>query len=120
VFNAVQTYSDGAKVSWNEVSADESVEAEHPAPTLTLTSGAAQAAPTAAPTAAAAATPADQSATSTTASEGGSKGSALAIAMSAAALVVSLVTGLLVWRRGRPGRDLEAAGATSPLEDTRV
>src|SRR3954471_7875696 len=37
VFNAVQTYSDGSVVNWNEVSANKSVEAEHPAPTLTLT-----------------------------------------------------------------------------------
>ena len=37
VFNAVQTYSDGTVVNWNEVSADKSVEPEHPAPTLTLT-----------------------------------------------------------------------------------
>ena len=37
VFNAVQTYSDGTTANWNEVSADESVEPEHPAPTLILT-----------------------------------------------------------------------------------
>src|SRR3954452_17862130 len=36
VFNAVQTYSDGTVVNWNEVSADASVEPEHPAPTLAL------------------------------------------------------------------------------------
>ena len=33
----MQTYSDGKVVNWNEVSADESVEPEHPAPTLALT-----------------------------------------------------------------------------------
>ena len=32
VFNALQTYSSGEKVNWNEVSADPSIEPEHPAP----------------------------------------------------------------------------------------
>ena len=42
VFNALQTYSSGEKVNWNEVSADPSVEPEHPAPTLTITPAAAE------------------------------------------------------------------------------
>ena len=42
VFNATQTYSDGTVVNWNEVSADKSVEPEHPAPTLVLTRAAAE------------------------------------------------------------------------------
>ena len=48
VFNALQTYSSGEKVNWNEVSADPSVEPEHPAPILTITPAAADeaAAPT--------------------------------------------------------------------------
>jgi periplasmic copper chaperone A len=37
VFRALQTYSDGEQVNWNEVSVDSSVEPEHPAPVLTLT-----------------------------------------------------------------------------------
>ena len=37
VFSALQTYSGGEKVNWNEVSADPSTEPEHPAPTLTIT-----------------------------------------------------------------------------------
>ena len=49
VFNAVQTYSDGTTVNWNEVSADESVEPEHPAPTLILTPAEAESATASAP-----------------------------------------------------------------------
>jgi uncharacterized protein YcnI len=41
VFNAVQTYSSGDKVNWNQISADPSVEPEHPAPVLTITPAAA-------------------------------------------------------------------------------
>jgi uncharacterized protein YcnI len=37
VFNAIQTYSSGEVVKWNEVAADESAEPEHPAPVLTIT-----------------------------------------------------------------------------------
>lgn len=36
-FTALQTYSTGEQVRWNEVSADGSTEPEHPAPTLTIT-----------------------------------------------------------------------------------
>jgi len=113
VFNAVQTYSDGSVVSWNEVSADKSVEPEHPAPTLTLTapesesgddtaSGSASDAPSDASSDATA--PRETAATTTTAAttaDDGS-GSLWATVMAGAALVVSLLTALLVWRRGRP------------------
>ena len=37
VFNALQTYSSGEKVNWNQVSTDPSVEPEHPAPILRIT-----------------------------------------------------------------------------------
>lgn len=37
VFNALQTYSSGEKVNWNQVSTDPAVEPEHPAPILTIT-----------------------------------------------------------------------------------
>ena len=37
VFTAIQTYSSGEVVKWNEVAVDESVEPEHPAPVLTIT-----------------------------------------------------------------------------------
>src|SRR3954447_11357218 len=79
VFNAVQTYSDGTVVNWNEVSADKSVEPEHPAPTLTLTApdskagddtasdpGSDSAPPTEAATTPTAATPADDNGSGST------------------------------------------------------
>lgn len=37
VFKAVQTYSSGERVAWNEVAVDASAEPEHPAPVLALT-----------------------------------------------------------------------------------
>ena len=37
VFKAVQGYSSGERVAWNEVAVDASAEPEHPAPVLTLT-----------------------------------------------------------------------------------
>src|SRR6188472_320696 len=46
VFNVLQTYSRGGKVNWNEISADPSVEPEHPAPILTITPAAAKPAAT--------------------------------------------------------------------------
>ncbi|MCW2832652.1 MAG: hypothetical protein JWN68_605 [Nocardioides sp.] len=37
VFAAIQTYSSGEVVKWNEVAVDEETEPEHPAPVLTIT-----------------------------------------------------------------------------------
>ena len=42
VFNALQTYSSGETVNWNEIAADPAAEPEHPAPVLTLTPPAAE------------------------------------------------------------------------------
>ena len=117
VFNALQTYSDGKTVNWNEVSADESVEAEHPAPTLTLTPAAdGESTDAAAPDATA--TDSAEVATTpvATTSEDGSD-SVWPLLLSGAALVVSLLTALLVWRRGRPAPDVAAAGSPQ-LEDS--
>ena len=120
VFRALQTYSDGEKVNWNEVSTDGVTEPEHPAPTLTLgaatsatgadghaTEGSSNAA---APEATAAEPPATRT--------DGRSGSTLSIAISLAALAVSLLTALLVWRRGRY---VPVEPAPSPvLEDQRM
>jgi uncharacterized protein YcnI len=111
VFNAVQTYSDGSVVNWNEVSANKSVEPEHPAPVLTLTAPESDTAggdTSGAPSAGSSDTASDASApseaqttpTATTTSDDGS-GSGLATLLAGAALVVSLLTGFVVWRRGR-------------------
>lgn len=36
VFSAIQSYSSGEEVAWNEVAVDEATEVEHPAPVLTI------------------------------------------------------------------------------------
>jgi periplasmic copper chaperone A len=122
VFNAVQTYSDGTVVSWNEVSADKSVEAEHPAPTLSLTSAESDSgtpsgttSEPASPTGTAATTP-----TATTPADNNGSGSTWATLMAGAALVVSLLTALLVWRRGSPVPVATGGSSSRDLEDTRA
>ena len=116
VFNALQTYSSGEKVNWNEVSADPSVEPEHPAPVLEITP-------------AAAAKPAGTTDTGN-ASGAGHRGQqtprrprgddasmALPIGLSGAALVLSLFAAVLAWRRGRPA---EAAASEHAPDRERV
>jgi uncharacterized protein YcnI len=116
VFNALQTYSSGEKVNWNQVSADPSVEPEHPAPILTIT-------------------PAASGGGSGTTDQGSQAGqdeqthsaqsdnasdSTLLLVVSGAALVLSLVAVVLAWRRGRrPAPAVEAASAPS-REDANV
>lgn len=116
VFNALQTYSSGEKVNWNQVSADPSVEPEHPAPTLTITPAAADGSGTtdqgspAGP--AQQVTPAAQSDTGVVVT--------LPLAVSGAALVLSLVALTLAWRRGRrPASAVETAPAPT-REDANV
>lgn len=87
-FAAIQTYSDGTVVSWNETAAPGSAEPEHPKPTLTLAPASAA---TTAPTAPAA-------------SSGGGGGGAstalaiVALVLAAAALGVAVVTRVRVGR----------------------
>ena len=121
-FKALQTYSTGEQVSWNEVSTDPSVEPEHPAPTLTLT--AAAAAGSAAHSSAGADTagpPAqtEQAGVDTPASANGSD-STLPTALSGGALVLSAVAAVLAWRRGRPTRGDAQAQPTPVREDANV
>jgi uncharacterized protein YcnI len=100
-FTALQTYSTGEQVRWNEVSADGSVEPEHPAPTLTLTAPSAR----------------DVADTQPISSRGGSDTTTLTagarsadtsltlpIGLSLAALVMAgaaFVLAVGLWRRGR-------------------
>jgi periplasmic copper chaperone A len=117
VFRALQTYSSGEKVNWNEVPATESAQPEHPAPTLSI--GPASAAqPSDGNGAGGAAAQESQDGTSAVTADDGSD-SALPLAMSGTALVVSLLTALLVWRRGRPA-DPVRSGSSRTLEDARV
>jgi uncharacterized protein YcnI len=120
VFNAVQTYSDGTTVNWNEVSADRSVEPEHPAPTLVLTPAEAESATAPAPSTTAKSS-ADQTveATPATAQADSGSDSSWPLLLAGAALVVSLVTALLVWRRGR-STPVVADAASRQLEDSQV
>ena len=120
VFNAVQTYSDGTTVNWNEVSADKSVEPEHPAPTLTLTPAAAESeAAAAAPTTTDASADESVPASPTTTQGDSGSDSAWPLLLASAALVVSLLTALLVWRRGRSTPVVADTGSRQ-LEDSKV
>ncbi len=112
VFNTLQTYSSGEKVNWNQVSADPSVELEHPAPVLTITPAAADegAAPT--DTGSQEEQVTSQSDTVLTPT--------LPLFVSGAALVLSLVAVVLARRRnGRPAPSAEAASVPT-REDVNV
>ena len=134
VFSAVQTYTGGQTVSWNEVSADKTTEPEHPAPVLEITpeAGAAGSAGSAGTAGADSGAGKDASAgaggvpttavvTPTAADPTGTA----SLALSGAALVVSVFAAVLAWRRGRPvaaasGRRAPAATATERApEDAR-
>jgi len=108
VFNALQTYSSGEKVNWNEVSADPSVEPEHPAPVLEITPAAA-AKPAATTDVGNASGAAADTQTSTT---GDDASMALPIGLSGAALALSLFAAVLAWRRGRPVEVVASEQAT--------
>ena len=112
VFNTLQTYSSGEKVNWNQVSADPSVEPEHPAPVLTITPAAADggAAPTDAGSQEEQVTPQGDTVLDST----------LPLVVSGAALVLSLVAVVLARRRnGRPAPSVEAASVPT-REDVNV
>jgi uncharacterized protein YcnI len=108
VFRAVQTYSSGEVVKWNEVSVDDSVEPEHPAPVLTLTAGEDDghddqgSTPTTEPSEDASVTSVSSptESGSDAESDGGST-SGLATGLSVAALLVALAALAMAWRRGR-------------------
>jgi uncharacterized protein YcnI len=114
VFNTLQTYSDGEKVNWNEVSADPSVEPEHPAPVLEITPAAA--AKPAGTTDEGNTTGAGQQgpADTQTSTAGDDASMALPIGLSGAALVLSLFAAVLAWRRGRRVEVVASEPAPAP------
>jgi uncharacterized protein YcnI len=115
VFNALQTYSSGENVNWNQVSTDPSVEPEHPAPILTITPAAAGGSGT---TDQGGQSGQGEQVTSAAQSDEGSD-STLPLVVSGVALVLSLVAVVLAWRRGR--RPASAVEAASPSrEDVNV
>jgi uncharacterized protein YcnI len=109
VFNALQTYSSGEQVNWNQVSTDPSVEPEHPAPILRITPAPA----------------AEGSEVTNEGSQGGQgeeqvtsgqsdvrSASTLPLVVSGAALALSLVAVVLAWRlRRRPSPATKSAAA---------
>ena len=117
VFNTLQTYSSGEKVNWNQVSADPSVEPEHPAPILTIT-------PAAAGEGSAATDKGTQTGqdeqVSSAAQSDNVPGSTLALILSGVALVLSVFAVVLAWRRSRrPASAAEPASAAT-REDVNV
>ena len=117
VFSALQTYSSGEKVNWNQVSTDPAVEPEHPAPILSITPAKAEGTTVTEQDTGAGK---DEQATSTEQSNQGSD-STLPLVLSGAALAISLGAMALAWRLGR--RPAPAAGAVSmptPREDVNV
>ena len=105
VFNALQTYSSGETVNWNQVSTDPSVEPERPAPILRITPVVAEqgSAPTGGQ--------AGQQEQVPSAAQGDTMlGSTLPLVVSGVALALSVIALVLVLRRG--GRPAPAAEAT--------
>lgn len=102
VFQALQTYSNGELVKWNEVAVDDTVELEHPAPVLSITAPAAENTttdPAAQATTDSADGPESSSGTATEAASGGESSPTLPVVLSGAALLVSLAALILTWRR---------------------
>jgi uncharacterized protein YcnI len=116
VFNTLQTYSSGEKVNWNEVSADPSVEPEHPAPMLTITPAAAE---NGSGSTGQDSQAQDEQVTSAAQSENGSD-SALPLVLSGTAVGLSLVAVGVAWRRGRRPAPAVEAASKSTREDVNV
>ena len=114
VFSTLQTYSSGEQVNWNEVSADPSVEPEHPAPVLEITpAAAAEPAPSTT-----AGTTAGTTASSTPASGTADETSLTApVVLSGAALALSLFAAVLAWRRRGPVEALASELASEPVSE---
>ena len=117
VFNALQTYSSGEKVNWNEVSADPSVEPEHPAPTLTIKPVAAENG--SGSTGQESQTGQDEQVTPAAQSDTGTD-LTLPIVLSGTAVGLSLVAVVLAWRRGRRPAPAVEAASTPTREDVNV
>lgn len=104
-FTAIQTYSSGEQVRWNEVSADGAAEPEHPAPTLQITPAKAADEADGGSATSTEQTSADSSSAqeqSDVAAAGTDNGvPVLPTVLSVAALIVALAAAALAWRRTR-------------------
>jgi uncharacterized protein YcnI len=123
VFSALQTYSSGEKVNWNQVSTDPSVEPEYPAPILRITPASTEEGATVPDIGSGADQDEqgqDEQVTSAAQSNEGSD-STLTLVVSSAALALSLVAVGLAWRLGRrPAPAAEAASLPTPRQDASV
>jgi uncharacterized protein YcnI len=118
VFNALQTYSSGEKVNWNQVSTDPSVEPEHPAPILHITPAVAEQG--SAPTDPGGQPGQNEQATSGTSQSDTVFDSTLPLVISGAALTLSIIAVALAWRRGRRPSPAAEAAAKPTREDINV
>jgi uncharacterized protein YcnI len=117
VFKALQTYSSGDKVNWNQVSVDPAVGPEHPAPVLTITPAAAENGSAEADKGIVASQ--GEQISSADGSDNASHWT-LPLGVSGAALLVSVASALAAWRRGwRPASPAEAASSPN-REDVNV
>jgi uncharacterized protein YcnI len=108
VFNAVQIYSNGDRVNWNQISADPSVEPEYPAPILTITP------PSAKQDSTASGRQASDNKEVTPATQGdNASGSILSSVLSVVAMLLSVVAVLLAWRWRRPTPEPDVADSSS-------
>jgi uncharacterized protein len=97
-FTALQTYSSGEQVRWNEVSADGAAEPEHPAPTLQITAPAEEGSSA---TEQASDTSSNAQQSDVAAAPDNSGVPVLPTVLSSAALVVALAAAALAFRRTR-------------------
>ena len=98
-FTAIQTYSGGEQVRWNEVSADGAAEPEHPAPTLQITAPAEEGSSTTEPASDKSSNSQQSDVAAPSTDDGGVP--VLPTVLSSAALIVALGALALAWRRSR-------------------
>jgi uncharacterized protein YcnI len=111
VFNALQVYSSGEKVNWNQVSADPSVEPEHPAPILTITPAAAEQGSGATDQGSQAGQAGQGEQVTPAAQSDNATDSALPLVLSGTALIASLVAVGFAWRARRRVPAVEASSS---------
>jgi uncharacterized protein YcnI len=98
-FTAIQTYSGGEQVRWNEVSADGAAEPEHPAPTLQITAPAEEGSSATEQTSDKSSNTQQSDVAAPSTDDGGVP--VLPTVLSSAALIVALAALALAWRRSR-------------------
>jgi len=117
VFGALQTYSSGDKVNWNQFTVDPAAAPEHPAPVLTITPAAADHRSGEADNGVEVSQ--DEQIRSADGSDNASHWT-LPLAVSGIALLVSVASALVAWRRGwRPASPAETASPPN-REDVNV